>query len=206
MTPHQQTWWPIRHPGLVQSVSMPFDSNPDFAHTLGMILERWTVLESTLANALACFIDDNEIAARAILYSLNATRVRIQMVRNVARELMPDGPEKRGFIWLLDKISDHQGQRNEYIHGEYWHNQDASGFDLVMIRPMNSETFTIRPVTLDDLKAHIAKCDEYEFCLSLAIDPEPEGNVPNMTRVRSRELSRYNSRHAPAMVRSREAP
>jgi hypothetical protein len=189
MTSHQQTWWPLHHQGVGHSVNMPLDSNPEFAHLLGKVVERWASLESELMRCLAALLDDNEPAARAIIYSLNSTSNRIGIVKAVARELLPDGPEKSGFVWLLDKINDLQKERNGFIHGEYWH-AGNSGLELMLIRPSNPTPVTIRPVRENDLKRHLALCEEWEFQLSLARDENPERRVPNMTRIRQRALSR----------------
>jgi hypothetical protein len=121
---------------------------------------------------LSALLDDNEIAARAIIYSLNSTSNRIAIVRAAACALMLEGPERRAFVWMLDKINTLQKRRNELVHGEYWHGDDNS-LDLMLIRPMNKETFVVQPVHLDQVKEHVAKCEEWEFRLSLACDPQP---------------------------------
>jgi hypothetical protein len=202
-TPHQQIWWPLHHTGLGYGVSMPLDSHPEVARLLGLVIERWNAIEATLASSLAVLLDGNDHAARAIIYSMNATSVRIAMVRAVAREVVPDGPEKRGFLYLLDKINDLQKERNELIHGEYWH-ADLNDLELVTIRPMNAEPISYRSVTDIDLQKHIAACEEREFQLSLAIDRNPKRNVPNLQQMRSRALSLCKTRHAQAMESNRE--
>lgn|GEM_PF-4938850 len=182
-------WWPLHHSDLAISSHMPLDANPEFARALGTILERWTLLESTLAEALACVLEVDSRAASAVIYSLNSTSNRIAIVRSVTREVVPEGPEKRAFIYLLDKINQLQKRRNELIHGEYWHGE-MDRLDLALIRPMNAVPFELQPITLDQLQEHAKKVEEREIQLRLAIDPRPERNMPNTYwRRRNRPLS-----------------
>jgi hypothetical protein len=199
MTPHQQTWWPLHHAGLSQTTSTPLDSISKFAQLLGLILERWTLIENELSRCLAALLDGNREAADAIIYSLNSTSIRIAMVRAVARRLMPDGPEKIGFVYLLDRVNDLQKQRNEYIHGEYWHHDFESddSLDLINFRPMNASPITQRRITPKHLSDHLALCEERELQLSLARAEHPEHNVPQKSSIRSRALSLYSFQRVP---------
>jgi hypothetical protein len=156
MTPHQQTWWPLLYPVPNLTLATPFEFKPDYARLLGVILERWTLIEEELTNSLGALLDGNYAAAEVILYGLNATSMRIEMVRAVARHLMPEMPEKSGFLWLLDKINDLQKQRNELIHGQYYADPDLEdGLYMRVIRPFNSKIVTERRVTIALLKDHV---------------------------------------------------
>jgi hypothetical protein len=200
-----QIWWPLHHTGIAYSSHMPLDSNPEYARALGSILERWTGLESTLARALACVLEIEDRPARAVLYSLNSTSNRIGIVRSVTQEMVPEGPEKRCFVHLLDKINDLQKRRNELIHGEYWHG-DKDKLDLVLIRPMNKKPLEIQPIQLAQLQEHANKVEAREIQLSLAIDPEPQNNMPNTYwQIRNEQLQK-NWFHEQAMAKSRGEP
>ena len=161
-------------------------------------------MEGQLAQALACMIDDNHDAARTILYTLNATANRIAIVKAVTRAVVPDGPEKRGFVWLLDRINDLQKERNKYVHGELWH-ADLDKLDLFSFRPTNANVETIERVSAEGLKEHIRKCDEAEFQLGLAIDPEPQRNIPTLP-CRRHKPSQTRILHIEATASTRGAP
>lgn len=189
-----QIWWPLHHSGMAYSSHMPLDSNPDYARALGTILERWTLLESTMARVLGCVLEIEDQPARAVLYSLNSTSNRIAIVRSMAQEMVPEGPEKRGFLYLLEKINHLQKRRNELIHGEYWHG-DKDKLDLILIRPMDKLAFEIQPIDLTQLQEHAKKVEAREIQLSLAIDPEPQRNIPNTYwRIRNERLFRSSIR------------
>jgi len=184
---------------------MPLDSHPEFARLLGIMIERWSILEGTLATALACMIDGNDQAARTILYTLNATGNRIAMVKAVARAVVPDGPERRGLIWLLDRIHDLQQERNKYVHGQLWHATHATGLDLFNFRPTTATPETIERISVRNLEEHVRKVDEAEFQLSLAIDPDPQRNVPPLMCKR-RKPSHTTMLRVEAMASFRGAP
>lgn len=132
-----------------------FDRNPEFARLLGIMLERWSFLERELAISLSHLLDGNSDAAFAIIYSMNATKVRIELVRSVARSVMPDGPEKSGLLYLLDKINKLARERNEFVHGEYA-GAEGGQLERLLLRPMNATPFELQIVSHVDLQKHIS--------------------------------------------------
>jgi hypothetical protein len=173
VTPSKRHWYPVLTAGLTGTPKLPLDRNPDFAQMLGVIIEHWTWLEEQLCQSFAHLLDGNGPAARAIFYSLNATSVRIGMVRSVAREVMPEGPERTDFIWLLDRINDLSKKRNDYIHGEY-HHSVKDQLELIVVRPANAEVVRSEYVTVAALKKHVENVDYCALALSIANEPDPK--------------------------------
>jgi hypothetical protein len=160
----------------VISTATPFDARPEFATLLGRIIERWNAVEYELALSLGHLLDGNFRAAKAIIYSLNATTVRIQLVEAVASELMPEGPELDGFLYLLNNLRNLARERNEYVHGEFWHAYH-DGLDLVIIRPATKQRTTVTRVTENRLQAHIDNVEYRTDQLGLINAENPEWHV-----------------------------
>ena len=148
MTLTHQTWWPLRfggdwHPQL----GLSFDQFPEFARLLGLMLERWALIEGEIATSLSHLLDGNEEAATAIIYGLPTTRSRLEITRAVARAVMPDGPEKSGFLFLIDKIKDLSERRNQYVHGEFHGTGEGGKLEMLTIRPLSTNSRERRKVS-----------------------------------------------------------
>lgn len=77
---------------------VPAIEDDDRASTaLGQIVSSWASLERKLRKSLIILLDDNEEAAHAIYFTLNAIRNRIDLIEQVTRYVVPDCDEKDGF-------------------------------------------------------------------------------------------------------------
>jgi len=177
MTPSKQTWGPLRLRAGTISNNLPLDNIPEFTTLIGSIIERWTVVEDELTKTLEHLLDGNSVAANAILYSLNSTSMRITVVRALARAVVPDGPELRGLLYLLDAINDLSKERNDYVHGQFWQTAEFDKVSLVLIRPTAAKPLNVERIGKERLERHRTQVELRINQLSFANSSYPELNT-----------------------------
>jgi len=137
------------------------------------MLEAWSALQSELAVSLGHLLESSMDGAHAVLYSLNSEKTRLDLVKGVARATMPDGPEKRGFLYLIERLLDLASQRNTFVHGEIWHNDEGDGLTVHSIRPQARAYRTVAALDEVALKDHIVKVRLREAQLAIANAENP---------------------------------
>jgi len=96
----------------------PLEKFPDHVRAIGMITIEMGILEAGFVHVLAAILQTSEAVGAAILFSPKSTRARLDIIDNVANELLPvphatlvHNIVKRGLTML--------GKRNEFVH-EVW--------------------------------------------------------------------------------------
>lgn len=159
------TWLPLSDIDWI-TTDNPFDSEPEFARLIGLVVERWSLLEKRLAGTLACLLDGNKTAAEVIFYTVVSNKTRLDIIEALAKKLVPDGPEKDGVLKLLDRADRLNKSRNNIIHGEY--HTGMNGLDRLSIRPLAKETRQWTPIGVSEITQHLQAVEKLELAFSFA--------------------------------------
>lgn len=97
----------------------PVDENPEFTQMLGRLTARWAAVEDEMATSLGHLLNGQRNAAITILYTIGSFKARSDIVRSMVLNHMPNGPEKKEILNIMEKLSDLSKHRNKLIHGQY---------------------------------------------------------------------------------------
>lgn len=150
-------WWPnsteIPHIDMLYAL----DFEDDIRLALGWMLDRWSTLEMHLFKMLTILLDGNSEAAFGIQFSIGTLSGRLQVMRGLIKNVVPEGKEQDGLTHILDKIRELSITRNKYVHGIY-HFDDKLHVSLP--KGVNSaDEQRVYPVSESDILNH---CDALE--------------------------------------------
>jgi hypothetical protein len=153
-------------------VSM-IEHDTKLAGLIGEMTGRWALIEQQLVAVTAAIIS-NYHAADVIIYSLGSFKARIDVVRNLSQELVPEGPEKDELLWLLSKIQKASEQRNGFVHALWLLEPISKKLSRTVRRPGSKSPQFSLDVDFGELKRHSNKIAQYMARLSELTHPMPQ--------------------------------
>ncbi len=88
---------------------------PTTACLIGELVAVWAFLEHTLPKPLSVILNISEPAAEAVLFALNNTSARLDIIRTVADRHAPE-ERKAAYRDALDEVERAAKARNAYMH------------------------------------------------------------------------------------------
>ncbi len=159
-------------------VRLNLDNAPDIAAELGNMCAAWAALEYRMFVVFRIISDTPTAMARAIFYSLHATRNRTDLVRKVAAMIFRGNElaelELESLDDLCDRIDKTGTKRNKYIHDPWIadpSDEHAAAQMRLGGRDIHGEGIRVKKKDLTQLIAQIQKWTEELFAWQKRVDP-----------------------------------
>lgn len=126
---------------------------PEHAQYIAYIIAEWSHIEYRMAMWLALRLSTDKHIILPMVYSLETSRARFDMMASGLRDLLGDHPQVRGKLeQLLKRVDQALRLRNKYAHAYY--GQDGDSMELAIAglgkkKPVN--------LPLHELKHHFAQ-------------------------------------------------
>lgn len=148
----------------------PLEAYPEHAMYIAYIIAEWSQIEYKLAMWLALRLSTDKHIVLPMVYRLETSRARLDMMAAGLRELLPDHNEVSGkFEKLLGDASGALNLRNKYAHAHYGPDNDSGE---LAIAGMGKKKHVNVP--LHELKSHFAQMQQTSHTLGLILAAELE--------------------------------
>lgn len=153
---------------------------PHIATLLGEINATWAFLEHSLPKALSCILNIPIDASEAILFALQNTSAKLDLVKLVA-ERTPENPHASNIVQAIKSIRALAKRRNIYVHHMFGYNKEGRvcRWDY---RFKHNDQARRAFVTTEELQRFILEIrDAYNilmFAINPALGPPPSLQTP----------------------------
>jgi hypothetical protein len=146
----------------------PLESFPKHAELIAYIIAEWSQIEYKLAIWLAMRLSTDQHIVLPMVYTLETSRARLDLMACGLRRLLGDDPQVRGKLdKLLNNASEALNLRNKYAHAHF--GPDADSQELA-IAGMGKKA----PINIPEheLKEHFRRMKELSHTLGVVLAAE----------------------------------
>lgn len=127
---------PFGKPGEEAKVQLHLEEAPHYAQALGYLCARWAGLEFQIFTLFAALSGAPTVIARAIFYSIESFRSRVEMTKAVGAAVLSG---TRHLEELDDVLDLRSGERNQFVHDLWATAQGESRLTVMQFRLRNPE-------------------------------------------------------------------
>lgn len=159
---------------------IPLDDHPDHAAALGRLLGHWAILEFQLELTMNYLLGGEYKKSSFVYKEFINTRQKITLLRRLNHHFNDDKDKKEKLRNLLERASELNSKRNQYVHAIWGAGLDKN--KLMLIRndlPQNikKSTHGAFEVTVDDIQGVVEDISKLSHDLQMEVLPDPSIRV-----------------------------
>jgi hypothetical protein len=103
--------------GVKSAFRADLSKHPSHAIVLAAALSIWAYAEEAMCLILAELLETDSARAEIVFYASNSARLRVDLIRNLAKAYVPESHVRKQVIDAINKFGHLSGTRNLYVHG-----------------------------------------------------------------------------------------